>query len=147
MRRPLTLLTLLALLTPPTHSACPASSTTLGWFCVGSTQTVCPAGSYCPAGTAVAIPCPCGTWGQNTGLSAPACSGTVGLGYYTLAGATSSPGTPCPAGVSGNATGLCTAGCAGPCPAGFYCGGGQTGPCPARAPAFTARPAPPPRAA
>ena len=98
----------------------------------GTTGAPCTAGHYCPAGTADPIPCPHGTYMENT--HAEVCW-TCTAGYYCLTGLTPQmcpPGyycpagtglvwQPCPSGTYSTQTGLandtqCTA-----CPGGYYC--------------------------
>ena len=63
----------------------------------GSLQTggdLCPAGKYCPRGTFSPIPCPEGTFSNETGLHSANCS-LCAEGFYCDEG---SPGTICPEG-------------------------------------------------
>lgn len=69
---------------PGTYGATPGLSTTA---CSGP----CPAGYYCPIGTANATlyRCPAGTYGATTGLSTSACTGVCSPGYYCPEASTS----------------------------------------------------------
>ena len=53
---------------------------TPGYFCPAgsknSTAAICPTGSYCPLGSGAPILCPIGTFGNSTGLTTAACTGT-----------------------------------------------------------------------
>ena len=67
----------------------------------------CPAGYYCPAGTAYALPCPSGTYNALTGQDELADCTTTEAGYYSTAGLTAVaglclPGYYCPAGSTSN---------------------------------------------
>ena len=57
----------------------------------------CPVGHYCP-GPVPPIPCPCGTYGDRTGLATEACSGDCPAGYYCPEASTTPRLHPCPAG-------------------------------------------------
>lgn len=46
-------------------------------------------GSYCPAASGAAIPCPAGSFGSATLLQTSACSGLCSAGYFCPAGSTS----------------------------------------------------------
>ncbi|NXH16925.1 WBC30 protein, partial [Bucco capensis] len=113
-----------------------------GFYCQGRALTpvrdVCPAGAYCPPGSALPIPCPAGTYSNLSGLrSLPECldcppgdcpegafCNETGMavpqecpkGHYCLAG--SSFPLPCPAGTYSDV--VRAASCK-PCPAGSYC--------------------------
>ena len=77
---------------------CPA-----GRFCsVPTVSTICPAGSYCPAGSSIPVTCPAGSWchvGSATYRTCPA-------GYYCPAGA--SIQEACPVGYVCPSAGLST---------------------------------------
>ena len=66
----------------------------------------CPAGSYCPIGSAHPTLCPAGTFGATTGLSAAPCSGLCVAGFWCPAGSTSAQQVPCKAGRYGAEAGL-----------------------------------------
>ena len=93
-------------------------------------QLPCPPGSFCSLG--VLASCPPGTFGNDSALFAPNCTGPCPLGAYCPAG-TASP-LLCPAGVYGGSLGLTDAQCSGPCAAGFWCPEGSISakerPCP-----------------
>ncbi len=113
-----------------------------GNFCpIGSSgPTICPAGSYCPGQeTELPIPCPEGTFGNETGLEDATCSGNCSLGALCPEGSTTNEtlcpigfycpiGSAifCPGGTFGNETGLSDPTCSGNCTAGFFCLGGST---------------------
>jgi hypothetical protein len=136
-----------------TATACPPCPA--GRFCasIGGPSTICPAGSYCIAGSAApTAPCPGGSWsaaGDPGSRPSGVCAGTCSAGYYCPTGSTSGNVTvcprgsfcpaasgapvPCPAGVWGARLGLSTAVCDGACGLGYVCGAGSTTPavCPA----------------
>ncbi|XP_036070833.1 signal peptide, CUB and EGF-like domain-containing protein 3 [Oryzias melastigma] len=99
--------------------------------------TTCPAGSFCPAGTARAQACPPGTFSNQTGAqSRSVCTPCPPGMYCSLYGATTPQG-PCLEGY------FCQGGAAeptpdssadfpknGPCPAGHYCPAGCLSPVP-----------------
>eukprot|EP00750_Incisomonas_marina_P004846 INCI13503.2.p1 GENE.INCI13503.2~~INCI13503.2.p1 ORF type:complete len:1461 (+),score=200.99 INCI13503.2:175-4557(+) len=83
-----------------------------GFFCVLGTRFKCPAGSYvgtygasechqCPAGHycpeqyTEPVPCPCGTYGQTTGLQDAGCSGICPAGYFCEEGQVGATEHPC----------------------------------------------------
>jgi sugar lactone lactonase YvrE len=61
---------------------------------------LCPVGFFCPSGTGTALPCPAGSFGNASGLSAPTCSGpcTAAPGFACPGGSTTPAGMPCPPG-------------------------------------------------
>lgn len=80
-----------------------------GYYCPAGTSTPtlpCPAGSLCPTGSASPVPCPAGTYQDETGQgSCKACL----AGYYCALA------SPCP-GVNSTSPQLC--------PPGYYCPNG-----------------------
>ena len=114
-----------------------------------SDVVTCPAGHYCPEGTAQPIGCPAGTFNAGTGSSldtdCTSCSAGVVCdggsvdeseqcppGHYCSSGSTTATATPCDEGsFRATAGALVQADCAS-CPAGSYCGVGsiQPVPCP-----------------
>jgi hypothetical protein len=72
---------------------------TAGYFTIDgnattkSAQSICPTGSYCENG--VAYLCPEGSFGSQTALNTPACSGQCSAGYYCPAGSTSATAFDC----------------------------------------------------
>lgn len=69
--------------------------------------TICPTGSYCPAGSTLPVPCPRGTYSSGTSLSL------------------ASQCTPCPAGLYCDQEGMITFNTAKKCAAGYICNGGS----------------------
>jgi hypothetical protein len=110
-----------------------------------TSETACPAGSYCVGG--VRLDCPGGRYGNVTMLTLSSCSGSCSAGYYCPAGSISATAFAC-----GNNTVYCPAGAAAPlnvgvgnysvgvsastrdsqsvCAAGSYCSGGVSTSCP-----------------
>ena len=104
-----------------------------------SLQTPCPAGSYCPQGSAFAISCPAGRWssalqsacspcdagyfGSDMGMTTSSCSGPCVAGYFCAAGSTLATAQVCPAGYY--CPGASPSGTANPCPAGWFCAAGS----------------------
>lgn len=99
----------------------------------------CSLGHYCQGG--VERKCPAGTFGSDTMLSSPACSGDCQPGYYCPAGtvnpikcplghycADGIAKVPCPAGSYGSIEGLRDRECSGKCQPGFYCLSGSKSP-------------------
>lgn len=109
----------------------------------------CSKGRYCPEATPVEVPCPVGSFNNNTGVSSSACTpctagffctegvtvpnGPCGKGHFCLLGSSSSTQEPCPAGtyldeVGGSSVDSCKN-----CTAGGYCPRGSVEPegCPA----------------
>jgi hypothetical protein len=84
-------------------------------------QRLCPRGSYCAGGVAVA--CPAGVWGAGPGRESPACDGPCTAGYYCPPGSVSPTQHMC-----GNETVFCPPGSAAPTvvTTGFYSVGGRT---------------------
>eukprot|EP00752_Nemacystus_decipiens_P010330 g9202.t1 len=91
---------------------------TEGYFCQDtgntlSTRGICPAGYYCPAGSASATPCPAGSYNDQTGSWTP----DVCAHSY-----------PCPAGSYSGVQGLTVSTQCQDCPVGAYCLAGSTSP-------------------
>ncbi|KAL8273754.1 hypothetical protein Esti_002354 [Eimeria stiedai] len=86
-------------------------------------RTICPAGAYCPEGTAISAgtPCPAGTWSSQTGLTSISECKRVRAGVYSYEGATS---------VDGH----------GRCAKGYYCPEGSADPFAASCPPGTYNP-------
>ena len=92
----------------------PVTLCSAGYFCISGAMTasplqspnadICPAGSYCPEGTADPVNCPIGTYSNETGLQSVFECMACTPGFYC-----SSPGIVEPTG---------------PCEAGFFCQGG-----------------------
>ncbi|KAK5868621.1 hypothetical protein PBY51_009620 [Eleginops maclovinus] len=74
----------------------------------GPTGGLCPAGSYCPPASSSPLPCPPGTFSNNTGLSRPEECVSCPPGFYCLGSNNTSP--------------------SGQCFPGFYCTGGSASP-------------------
>ena len=112
-----------------------------------TSQAICPAGSYCSNG--IALACPGGKFGSTTGLGTSTCSGECAAGYYCPSNSASPHEFEC-----GSAAVHCPAGSAAPlvvppgmysiggfntttrtsaveCPAGTFCLNGVMSPCPA----------------
>ena len=81
-----------------------------------TSQELCPPGYYCP-GDGLRHKCESGHFGENTGLTIPACDGQCQSGYYCPPGSTSDHQVPC-----GNATVVCAEGSSlpQPVPKGYY---------------------------
>jgi hypothetical protein len=90
-----------------------------GFYCILGAKTptssddvntggVCPAGGYCPVGSAVALPCPAGTFSNVAGQFDASQCGACSVGFYC-------------AGTNLNAP-------TGPCDPGYYCSGGSSTP-------------------
>ena len=132
---------------------CPA-----GYRCDGTSRTICPAGTFSPAGQPTCSTCPTGTYSANPGAST--CT-SVGSGYY-VGSDTGGSQIPCPAGyrcAGGGTRTQCQAGTYSPegaytcttcpsgtfsragaasciagasCPGGYYCTGTSITSCPSR---------------
>eukprot|EP01012_Entosiphon_sulcatum_P020572 TRINITY_DN2549_c0_g1_i18.p1 TRINITY_DN2549_c0_g1~~TRINITY_DN2549_c0_g1_i18.p1 ORF type:complete len:7257 (+),score=712.60 TRINITY_DN2549_c0_g1_i18:702-21773(+) len=116
--------------------AWPTGNCTAGFYCTGSSHTPtpsggdfgdeCPVGHYCPAGSALPIPCPPGTFNRKTGaVSIQQCSICTGGKYcdqFALDAptATCGPGFYCPDGTAEGESHYC--------PIGYYCPGGTASP-------------------
>ncbi len=115
-----------------------------GYYCQGrsnsSTETICPKGYYCPAGSSEPTICPQGYYGQGEGLSTSSCSGLCEgqVGKYCPIGSVKDEPVVCPEGSYCNGSlgassridcpggvfssgGSATASCEGLCEAGYYC--------------------------
>ena len=109
-------------------------------------SAVCPAGHYCPIGTATGIVCPGGTMSVTTGLTTErgctACSAgvfcdgvtttTCPAGHYCPVGTAVDQEIPCPAGTFRASTGGSSIEACGRCTGGSFCSGGGSavdGPC------------------
>lgn len=93
--------------------------------CAASTQPnedACLRGYYRQDLTGTCTPCPRGTYGSQTGLTTPACSGDCPIGTYSdvLAVITQDDCKPCPPGTFGLLSGLTVPTCSGSCPRGKY---------------------------
>jgi hypothetical protein len=88
-----------------------------------SCASICPAGSYCPAGSTINIPCPAGYFGSSTGLSSSTCTQPCTQGYYCEGGNVNGLETKCPAGRFGSTAGLTNSACSGmyQCMFGYMC--------------------------
>jgi len=97
-----------------------------------SAELLCSPGHYCRDG--VELPCPIGTYGNDTGLQTAECSGRCIAGEHCAEGsvvpAICPKGSycpdgmityPCPAGTYGAMTGTKTPACSGACRVGHYC--------------------------
>ncbi|RUS80923.1 hypothetical protein EGW08_011304, partial [Elysia chlorotica] len=95
---------------------------------------VCPAGSYCPNGTAVPAPCPSGTYLDTTGASDVGDCIMCSPGFYCESTGQTNYTGPCADGYYcslGANTSTPTDGSTGDiCPEGFYCSGGADSPVP-----------------
>src|SRR5438094_271911 len=71
------------------------------------TSDPCPTGYFCPPGSSslADTACPAGRYGNQTGLSDPACSGACPIGYTCAPGTVNAYGSPCNQGTFGNTTG------------------------------------------
>ena len=80
---------------PPIMGAWPAAWCAVVHLPAERPMTKCPAGTYCPAGTAssVGTPCPAGTWSDKTGLTSPSECQPVKAGAFSYEGETSAEGS------------------------------------------------------
>ena len=96
-----------------TQSTC-TSVCSAGYACPpGSTspyQLTCPPGQYSLSSAASCTNCPVGTYGSNSALTSPSCTGPCAAGYY------------------GSSTGQNSSTCSGQCPTGHFCPAGTSNP-------------------
>lgn len=100
-----------------------------GYYCpLGSTsitQTICPVGHYCLAGSGVPTPCPRGTYNPSTGKTALSQCLTCPVGSYCETAALTSPTGSCAAGYYCKTEHFVARPVAEECPAGYECGVGS----------------------
>jgi hypothetical protein len=100
-------------------SFCIAGASQASYTVAGTNYGACPQGSYCPAATGVAIPCPSGTYSTLPSLITAADCTVCTAGSYCLASGLTAPQGTCNAGY------YCPQGTQMPNPSLYYCKAGQ----------------------